>query len=88
MEKKEPNNQTEKELNAKIKETLPGVYKIEHSTDGIHVGTEHCFCDTNRLKKWLKTFKEYDIVNIVIGYRYDRTHGLSYTFQKKEQINL
>lgn len=76
------------ELENKIKENIPGIYKIEHSGDGIHVYTENCFCNTNNLNKWLNIFKQYGIENIRISYRYDRTHGLIYTLQKKEQINL
>ena len=73
-------------LEAKIKETLHGIYKIEESGDGVHVYTENCFCDTNRLKEWLNTFSPFGIVNIEIGYRFDRTHGLVYTLQREEQI--
>ena len=75
-------------LEAEIKATLNGVYKIEHSADGTHIYTENCFVCSTTLKSWLNTFKKYGIVNIMVGYRHDRKHGLVYTLQREEQIGL
>lgn len=75
-------------LESAIKATLNGVYKIEHSADGTHIYTKNCFVNSNKLNSWLSTFKKFGIVNIMVGYRYDRKYGLVYTLQREEQIGL
>jgi len=74
-------------LENEIKNILVGIYKIETTADGTHVYTENCFCNSKTIIDWLNHFQPFGIVNIEIGYRNDRTHGLVYTFQTEEQMH-
>lgn len=84
-------NETARQMNVtlenEIKNILVGIYKVETAADGTHVYTENCFCDSKTIIDWLNHFQSYGIVNIEVGYRYDRTHGLVYVFQTEEQMS-
>ena len=70
-------------LESKIRQCVPGIYKIEATGRGTYVYTENCFADTKRLNEWLNIT---GVANIEVNYRYDRTHGLVYVFQNEDEI--